>query len=71
MDLTDTCIILELKVDHSPEDALLQIREKDYLLRFRENQEKPANNTGEVLGVGISYDKETKEHFCKVEVLSK
>ena len=27
--LTNTCIILELKVDHSPEDTLQQIREKD------------------------------------------
>ena len=69
--LTDTCIILELKVDHSPEDALLQIREKDYLLRFQGNSGETRKYTGEVLGVGISYDKETKEHFCKVEVLSK
>ena len=69
--LTDTCIILELKVDHSPEDALLQIREKDYLLRFQGKSGETRKYTGEVLGVGISYDKETKEHFCKVEVLSK
>ena len=69
--LTDTCIILELKVDLSPEDALLQIREKDYLLRFQGKSGETRKYTGEVLGVGISYDKETKEHFCKVEVLSK
>ena len=69
--LTNTCIILELKVDHSPEDALLQIREKDYLLRFQGKSGETRKYTGEVLGVGISYDKETKEHFCKVEVLSK
>ena len=69
--LTDTCIILELKVDHSPEDALLQIREKDYLLRFQGKSGETRKYTGEVLGVGISYDKETKELFCKVEVLSK
>lgn len=60
-----------IKVDHSPEDALLQIREKDYLLRFQGKSGETRKYTGEVLGVGISYDKETKEHFCKVEVLSK
>ena len=68
---TDTCIILELKVDHSPEDALQQIREKDYLLHFQGKLGETRRYTGEVLGVGISYDKETKEHLCKVEVLSK
>ena len=25
--------------------------------------------TGRILEVGISYDKETKEHACKIEVL--
>ena len=25
--------------------------------------------TGQILGVGISYDKDTKEHHCKIEQL--
>lgn len=29
------CIILELKVDHTPDDALRQIRERGYALKFR------------------------------------
>ena len=30
--------------------------------------ENPAD-TGQILGVGISYDKDTKEHHCKIEQL--
>lgn len=29
------CIILELKIDHTPEEALWQIKEKKYALKFR------------------------------------
>ena len=31
----DTGLILELKAGHSPEEAIRQIREKQYALRFR------------------------------------
>lgn len=31
----DDCIILELKVDSTPEEAIRQIKDKDYILRFR------------------------------------
>lgn len=60
-------IILELKIDHTPEEALEQIKQKNYKLRF---QGKLAEETGvseEILGVGISYDKKGKKHRCKVE----
>lgn len=30
----DDCIILKLKVDHTPEEAIQQIKEKQYALRF-------------------------------------
>ena len=63
------CIILELKVGHSPEEAIAQIKEKDYALRFRGKIAEKRKYTGRVLAVGISYDKETKEHACKVEEL--
>ena len=33
--VSEPCIILELKVDSSPEEAIQQIRDKDYILRFR------------------------------------
>ena len=62
-------IILELKVDSTPEAAIAQIKEKKYDLRFRgKTGEKPVY-TGRVLLVGISYEKAAKKHRCKVEVL--
>ncbi len=69
--VADTCIILELKVDHSPEQALQQIKDKQYILRFQGKLGETSKYTGKVLGVGISYDRNTKEHLCKIEVLSK
>lgn len=63
------CIILELKVDHSPDEAIAQIRERKYDLCFMGKAgEKPAY-TGRILAVGISYDRKKKRHACKVEVL--
>ena len=63
------CIILELKVDHTPEDAIRQICEKEYALRFRGKTAEQIRYTGRILAVGISYNKKTKEHKCKVEGL--
>lgn len=66
-----TCIILELKVGHSPEQAIQQIKDKQYILRFQGKLGETPKYTGKVLGVGISYDKDTKEHKCIIETLSK
>ena len=68
--VSEPCIILELKVDSSPEEAIQQIRDKDYILCFRGKLGENRNYTGKILGVGISYDRETKEHQCKIEILS-
>ena len=65
------CIILELKVDHTPEEAIRQIKEKNYALRFRGKMGEKSRYTGRILAVGISYRKDTKRHSCKVEVLPK
>ena len=62
-------IILELKVDHSPEEAIAQIKEKNYTSRFTGKTVKYAGNPKRVLLVGIGYDKKNKKHKCKVEVL--
>lgn len=62
-------IILELKVDHTPDEAIRQIKEKKYILRFQGKLGEKQRFTGRVLGVGIGYDKATKKHRCKVEVL--
>ena len=45
-----------------------QIRMITYL-RFRGKPGEKKRYTGQILGVGISYDKDTKEHHCKIEQL--
>ena len=62
-------IILELKVDHTPEEAIRQIKEKKYALRFQGKLGEECRYTGRILAVGISYDKTEKKHRCKVEAL--
>ncbi|MDN0060389.1 AAA family ATPase [Mediterraneibacter glycyrrhizinilyticus] len=63
------CIILELNVDSSPEEAIRQIKTRKYDLRFRERIGEEQKYTGRILAVGISYNKKTKKHICRVEVL--
>ena len=52
-------MIVELKWGHSAEEAIEQIKKKDYLDCLQ-------NYHGEILLVGINYDKE-KRHTCKIE----
>lgn len=66
----DDAMILELKMDSTPEEAISQIRKKNYALRFRGKLGETPKYTGRILAVGISYDRKSKEHFCKVEALS-
>lgn len=61
--------IVELKVDSSPEAAIQQIKDKNYALRFKGKLGEMPKYTGRILAVGISYDKKTKAHSCKVEVI--
>lgn len=65
------CIILELKVNSTPEEAIDQIKDKNYVLRFKGKLGERPKFTGRVLAVGISYSKVTKKHSCKVEELEK
>lgn len=62
-----TGIILELKIDCTPEEAIQQIRDKNYALRFKGKLGEKLKYTGNILAVGISYNRKTKEHMCKVE----
>ena len=50
----------QLKVNHSANTAIEQIRRKEYPAQI-------AEYTGDILLVGINYDKETKQHACKLE----
>ncbi len=68
-DKSADCIILELKVDHTPDEAIQQIREKNYALRFQGKIGKNLQYSGRIQAVGISYGKAAKKHSCKVEVL--
>ena len=62
-------IILELKIDHTPQKAIEQIKEKNYQLRFQGKIGEIPVYEGNILAVGISYDKKTKKHSCEVEML--
>lgn len=64
------CIILELKIDRSPDEAIEQIKEKNYALNFKGRLGKKSEYTGRILAVGISYSKDTKSHSCKVQELT-
>lgn len=52
-------MVLELKYGHSAEEAIKQIKSKNYMDSIRKEKE--------ALLVGINYDKETKEHTCIIE----
>lgn len=67
--VNEDCIILELKVDSTPDEAIQQIKDKSYMLRFKGKLGEAPKYTGRILAVGITYNKETKEHMCKVEIL--
>ncbi len=62
-------LILELKVNSTPDEAIRQIKEKNYALRLKGKLGEAPKYTGKILAVGISYDKKTKEHACKIEAL--
>ncbi|MDY3848310.1 MAG: AAA family ATPase [Prevotella sp.] len=57
-------LVIELKFNHSADTAIDQIKRKAY-------PSKIAEYTGDILLVGINYDKETKQHTCKIERLIK
>lgn len=65
----DDCIIIELKVNHTADEAIQQIKDRQYALRFEGKFGENPEYTGRILAIGIAYDKEDKQHQCKVEVL--
>jgi len=62
-------IILELKIDHTAKEAVQQIKNKKYALKFEGKLGATPKYAGRILGVGIAYNNKTKEHTCIVEVL--
>ena len=57
----DTCLILELKVDHSANDAIQQIIDRKYALRFLGKTAEKQKYTGNILAIGIGYDKRNEK----------
>ena len=53
-------LLIELKWDKSVDGAIEQIRSRRYAESLKEYR-------GNLLMVGISYDKKTKEHHCRIE----
>ncbi len=62
-------LILELKVDSTPEEAIKQVKDKNYALRFKGKMGEKPKYAGRILAVGITYSTKTKEYSCKVEAL--
>lgn len=56
-------MVVELKWDKSVEGALNQIKNKKYIQALEEYR-------GNLLLVGVNYDKETKKHQCRIEQTS-
>ena len=53
-------MVVELKWDQSVEAAIKQIKDKNYVKALEQY-------TGEILLVGVNYDKESKKHQCEIE----
>ena len=60
--ISKPALAIELKFNHTADTAIDQIKCKNY-------PSKIAEYTGDMLLVGINYDKETKQHTCKIEHL--
>ena len=63
-DVDKPAVVLELKYDKSADAAIKQIKEKRYGEALR-------RYVGEVVLVGIDYDKESKRHECVIEKMEK
>ena len=53
-------IVILQKISYTAEGAICQIKEKKYMESLEEYR-------GNLLLVGINYDKETKKHTCAIE----
>ncbi len=58
-------------MNHSAADAVMQIKDRQYALRFEGKIGERPEYMGRVLAVGIAYykDDSSKRHECRVEVL--
>lgn len=68
-DKSADCIILELKINHTAAEAVQQIKDRNYALRFKGRLGEESQYTGRILAVGIGYYKAEKKHECVVETI--
>ncbi len=61
---SNPAMIVELKYDKSAESAIEQIKTKQYIDCLKDY-------SGEILLVGINYNKDDKRHTCKIEKITK
>ena len=59
-------LLIEFKYGLSAEEAMEQIKEKEYFSRYRDG-----DYPNDVLLIGINYDPKTKDHQCLIERLDK
>lgn len=59
-----SAFIVELKCDHSSEEVIEQIKKKYYTDCLNDY-------SGEIVLVGVNYDRKSKEHTCRVEKIKK
>lgn len=57
-------IVVELKYDKSAETAITQIKERQYTQALE-------GYSGEILLVGVNYNRDSKEHSCVIEKIQK
>lgn len=62
--LEKPALVVELKWDKDAQGALEQIRRKEYCQSLEEYQ-------GNLLLVGVNYDRKTREHTCQIEAYTK
>ncbi len=58
--VSSPALVIELKYDKSTQTAISQIKTRNY-------PQAVADYTGDILLVGINYDKDTKQHECQIE----
>lgn len=61
---SNPAMIVELKYDKSSKGAIEQIKKKQYVDCLKDY-------SGEILLVGINYNKDNKQHTCKIEKITK
>jgi RecB family endonuclease NucS len=57
-------MIVELKMNKSPDSAIEQIKNRNYPQAFKDYG-------SDILLVGVSYDDKTKKHSCRIEKISR